>query len=97
MKKLGSGLAEDIGEEIDQDELKGFARSVAEVEWLLLILVLLYLLAPGAPVDQRDQMIVGLVGFAVFILAFRYLNFYRQHTRLKIEGEIPEKNGELQE
>lgn len=87
MKKLGSGLAEDIGEEIDQDELKGFARSVAEVEWLLLILVLLYLLAPGAPVDQRDQMIVGLVGFAAFILAFRYLNFYRQHTRLKIAIE----------
>ena len=57
MKKLDSGLAEDIGEEIEQDELKGFARSVAEVEWLLLILVMLYLLAPTAPVEQRDHVI----------------------------------------
>jgi diguanylate cyclase (GGDEF)-like protein len=87
MRKLGSGLDRDIGEAIDQDELKGFARSVAEVEWLLLILVLLYLLAPGTSVDERDLMIVGLVGFAAFILAFRYLNFYRRQTRLKIAIE----------
>jgi diguanylate cyclase (GGDEF)-like protein len=87
MRKLGSGLAQDIGEKIDQDELKGFARSVAEVEWLLLILVLLYLLAPGTSVDERELMIGGLVGFAGFILAFRYLNFYRQQTRLKIAIE----------
>ena len=87
MKKLDSGLAEDIGEEIEQDELKGFARSVAEVEWLLLILVMLYLLAPTAPVEQRDHVIAILVGFAGFILAFRYLNFYRQQTRLKIAIE----------
>lgn len=87
MKKLDSGLAEDIGEEIEQDELKGFARSVAEVEWLLLILVMLYLLAPTSPVEQRDHVIAILVGFAGFILAFRYLNFYRQQTRLKIAIE----------
>ena len=29
--------------EIEQAQLRGFARSIAEVEWLLLILVVLYL------------------------------------------------------
>ena len=31
------------GLEIEQAQLRGFARTVAEVEWLLLILVVLYL------------------------------------------------------
>jgi len=87
MKKLGSDLVEDIGQEIEQDEIKGFARSVAEVEWLLLILVLLYLLAPGTAVSQRETVIGALVAFAVFILIFRYLNFYKRQTRLKLTVE----------
>ena len=87
MKKLRSGLVEDIGEEIEQDEIKGFARSVAEVEWLLLILVLLYLLAPGTYVAHRETVFGALVVFAAFIVVFRYLNFYRRQTRLKIAIE----------
>ena len=37
--------------EIEQAQLRGFARSFAEVEWLLLILVVLYLYIanPAAP------------------------------------------------
>jgi hypothetical protein len=31
------------GLEIEQAQLRGFARSIAEIEWLLLILVVLYL------------------------------------------------------
>ena len=29
----------------DEDKLKGFARTIAKIEWLLLILVLVYLVA----------------------------------------------------
>ncbi len=87
MKKLGSGLVEDIGAEIEQDEIKGFARSVAEVEWLLLVLVLLYLLVPGTFVAHREIVLGALVAFASFIVIFRYLNFYRRQTRIKIAIE----------
>lgn len=87
MRKLRSHFVKDISEDIEQDEIKGFARSVAEVEWLLLILVLLYLLAPGSLVEDRDRIISILVGFAVFTLIFRYLNFNRRQTRLKIAIE----------
>ena len=84
MRKLRSHFVRDISEDIEQDEIKGFARSVAEVEWLLLILVMLYLLAPGILVENRDRVIAILVGFAAFTLLFRYLNFYKRQTRLKI-------------
>ncbi|MGD8697172.1 MAG: GGDEF domain-containing protein, partial [Gammaproteobacteria bacterium] len=87
MKKLGSDLVEDIGQEIEHDEIKGFARSVAEVEWLLLILVLLYMVAPGTQVENRESILGALVTFAGFILVFRYLNFYRRQTRLKLAVE----------
>ena len=40
-----------IGLAIEQDELKGFSRTIAEIEWLLLILVLIYLVA-GAPATR---------------------------------------------
>ena len=41
--------------EIEQAQLRGFARSIAEVEWLLLILVVLYLfiVQPG-PGEERS-------------------------------------------
>jgi diguanylate cyclase (GGDEF)-like protein len=88
MKKLRSTLFEDIDDEIQQDELRGFARSIAEVEWLLLILVLLYLVTPGTIVTERGQVTNAVIGFGIFIIAFRYLNFYRRDTRLKITVEI---------
>jgi diguanylate cyclase (GGDEF)-like protein len=88
MKRLRSTLFEDIDDEIRQDELRGFARSVAEVEWLVLILVLLFLVTSGTPVTERSYVVNATIGFGIFIIAFRYLNFYRRDTRLKITFEI---------
>ena len=38
--------------DIEQVELKGFSRSFAELEWLLLVLILLYTVAPGAYIEN---------------------------------------------
>lgn len=57
---------------IEQEELRGISRTVAEIEWLLLVLVLLYLVF-GAPADEaRPPIAAGLVVYIVFILAFHY-------------------------
>ena len=72
---------------VEQVELKGFSRSVAELEWLLLILVLLYYVAPGTVVRDRPGVVLAMVGFAAFVLAFRYLNFYTRETRWKLAIE----------
>jgi diguanylate cyclase (GGDEF)-like protein len=58
--------------EMAQAELRGFARSIAEVEWLLLVLVTLYFYVTR-PDLAHDYRVVGvLVGFAASVLVLRY-------------------------
>ena len=74
--------------EIEQAQLRGFARSIAEVEWLLLILVVLYLFIAN-PSLTRDIGVLGvLLGFAGFVLLFRYARPFRKHTHFKLAFEI---------
>jgi len=87
MKRIGPLVVDYVDEEIEQDEIKGFARSVAEVEWLLLILVLLYLVAPGTVVESQKLVFGAIIAFGAFIMIFRYLNFFRPQTRFKIAVE----------
>jgi diguanylate cyclase (GGDEF)-like protein len=76
------------GLEIEQAQLRGFARTIAEVEWLLLILVVLYLFI-GNPDLARSIPVLGvLLGFAGFVLLFRYARPFAKHTHLKLTIEI---------
>jgi diguanylate cyclase (GGDEF)-like protein len=71
----------------DETELRGFSRSVGELEWLLLVLVLLYYVAPGSFIEDPWKVMLGMGAFAFFVLGFRYLNFYRRDARWKIALE----------
>jgi diguanylate cyclase (GGDEF)-like protein len=74
--------------EIEQAQLRGFAHSFSEVEWLMLILVMLFLFVTE-PEVARDVAVVGiLVGFAAFILLFRYTKVFAKRTAAKIAVEI---------
>ena len=74
--------------EIEQAQLRGFARSFAEVEWLLLILVVLYLFIAN-PALARSATVIGvLLGFAGFVLLFRYGRPFAKHTHFKLAFEI---------
>jgi len=78
-----------VGEmDIDQIELRGFSRSFAELEWLLLVLILLYTVAPGAYIENQWIILKYSLLFAAFVLAFRYLNFYQTETRWKLAIEV---------
>lgn len=72
---------------VEQVELKGFSRSVAELEWLLLILVLLYFIAPGTLVVDRFMVVIAMISFAAFVLLFRYINLRELDARWKIAIE----------
>jgi diguanylate cyclase (GGDEF)-like protein len=74
---------------IEQEELRGIARTVAEIHWLLLILVLLYLTFGGAREDAEANAAIwmGLFFYAALVMSFRYANFYRRETRWKIALE----------
>ncbi len=72
---------------LEQEELRGLARTVAEIEWLLLVLVLLFQ-AFGGPKDEgRIAIAMAMMFFAAFVLIFRYTNFYRNESRWKIAIE----------
>lgn len=72
---------------VEQMELQGFSRSIAELEWLLLILSLLYYVSPGAVIDDTWSLMVAMVLFALFTLAFHYFKFFRIETRWKLATE----------
>ena len=74
---------------IEQEELRGISRTVAEIHWLLLILVLLYLVFVGPRQDAEAHAAVsmGLFFYGALVMTFRYANFYKRETRWKIALE----------
>jgi diguanylate cyclase (GGDEF)-like protein len=74
---------------LEQEELRGISRTVAEIHWLLLILVLLYLIFGATTEDAEVSAAVssGLFFYAALVMSFRYANFYRRETRWKIAVE----------
>ena len=71
----------------EKEELKGFSRSMAELQWLLLILVILYFFIPIQPIDNNDGLVLTMVCYSGFVLLFRYLNFQARETHLKLAME----------
>jgi len=72
---------------IEELELSGFSRSITEIEWLLLILVLLYFVLPGMSIENSLGVVFSMVAFAVFVLGFHYLNFFTMPARWKLAIE----------
>ena len=69
------------------EELRGFTRTVAEIEWLLLILVLLYQVVLPLDEEAAAALSMAMFFFAAFVLSFHYANFYRTETHWKITIE----------
>lgn len=73
--------------DIEQLELKGFAGSIAEIEWLLLLLIILYYVTPDAQVLHPVGMVASMAAFAAFVLGFHYLNAHARQRRWKLALE----------
>src|SRR6266513_3109063 len=72
---------------IEQEELRGISRTVAEIHWLLLILILLYLMFGGVAKENEPAISSSLFFYAALVMAFRYANFFRTESRWKIAIE----------
>src|SRR5947207_8284627 len=72
---------------IEQEELRGISRIVAEIHWLLLILILLYLIFGGVAKESEPAISSSLFLYAALVMAFRYANFFRTESRGKIAVE----------
>jgi diguanylate cyclase (GGDEF)-like protein len=72
---------------IEQEELRGISRSVAEIEWLLLIVVLLYYVFGGTEADDKPVIALAMVLYAAFVMGFRYARFFKRESRGKLAVE----------
>jgi diguanylate cyclase (GGDEF)-like protein len=72
---------------LSTDELRGFTRTIAEIEWLLLILVLIYQLVLAPDPVSSAALAMAMFFYTAFVLLFRYVNFYRQETYWKLAIE----------
>ena len=61
---------------LSAEELRGFSRTVAEIEWLLLILVMLYQVVLAPDEEASVALSMAMFFFGAFVLSFRYTNFY---------------------
>jgi diguanylate cyclase (GGDEF)-like protein len=75
-------------QEIEQAQLRGFARSFSEVEWLLLILVTLYLFVMRPDAARSVTVVTMLIAFAAFIVLFRFGSWLADRAAAKITVEI---------
>jgi diguanylate cyclase (GGDEF)-like protein len=57
-------------------ELKGFNRTLAEIEWLLLTLILVYMTLPDEPVEGPLRILGAGIVYAAFVIGFRYANLF---------------------
>jgi diguanylate cyclase (GGDEF)-like protein len=72
---------------LSEDELRGFTRTIAEIEWLLLILVLIFQLVLSPDQIASAALSMAMFFYTAFVLLFRYVNFYRQETHWKLAIE----------
>jgi diguanylate cyclase (GGDEF)-like protein len=68
----------------EQEELRSITRSVGEIEWLLLILILLYHVFGGTPEDDKPVIIVAMTLYVASIMGFRYSTFFLAEARWKL-------------
>ncbi|MCP4334008.1 MAG: GGDEF domain-containing protein [Gammaproteobacteria bacterium] len=72
---------------VAQSELKGFSRTLAELEWLLLVLVLLYYVIPTTDIIDHWSMLLVMAIYAVFVISFRYSKLFTRETPWKLAVE----------
>ncbi len=71
----------------EPDALSGFSRTVAEIEWLLLVLMMFYLVVGHIDDDVKNLLLGGLCAFAAFVMLFHYANFFAQANVWKLAVE----------
>ncbi|HET9404938.1 MAG TPA: GGDEF domain-containing protein [Burkholderiales bacterium] len=73
--------------DLETAELRDFSRTVAEIEWLLVILVLLYHVFQARAADNTVAIYAGLIVYSAIIICFHYLNFMRRQGRWSLAVE----------
>lgn len=77
----------EIPTSIEEEQLHGISRSVGEIEWLLLVVVLLYHAFGGTDPDDRPGIVLAMVLYTMSIMGLRYAMFFKRESRWKLAVE----------
>jgi len=69
------------------NELKSFSRSMAELQWLMLIIVMVYFFIPTRTIDTPDTLVAIMSTYGVFVLLLRYIGASIKDTPWKLAIE----------
>lgn len=72
---------------MEEEELRGISRTVAEIHWLLLVLVLVYVIYNDGGKVADAAMTSASFFYAAFVMTFRYANIAKRETRWKVALE----------
>lgn len=68
----------------DPTVLSGFSRTLPELQWLLLSLVLFYYVVGNVEAAHEPALLVGAIIYAALNLVFQYVNFFREPKEWKL-------------
>lgn len=75
-------LVRDTGDaDVESSGLRDFSRTVAEIEWLLVILVLLYHVFQDSSEDNTVAIYAGLIAYSLVIIGLHTFQFLRKQDR----------------
>ena len=72
---------------LEATELRDFSRTVAEIEWLLMILVLMFQVFQDTTTDNTVAIYSGAIAYSGIIIFFHYFNFVRRPGRWSLALE----------
>ncbi len=68
----------------DPDILSSFSRTLPEIEWLLLVLILFYLVVGDIEATDKSMVILASCLYTGLVIIFQYINFFNQAREWKI-------------
>jgi diguanylate cyclase (GGDEF)-like protein len=68
----------------DPTVLSGFSRTLPEIQWLLLCLVLFYIAVGEVVSEDKPILVIGSVVYASLNLLFQYVNFFKEPKDWKL-------------
>ena len=72
---------------LEKTELRDFSRTIVEIHFLLITVVILYLVAPAAIVKYRPELVFSTMAYTLFVIVFHYLGLHKIYTPWKLASE----------
>jgi diguanylate cyclase (GGDEF)-like protein len=72
---------------LEKNELRDFSRTIAEIHFLLISVVVLYLVVPGSTIQYKPELVFATILYTLFVVVFHYIGLHKIYTPWKLASE----------